>query len=474
MQISIRKKKIYSKKRGRKILRYLKFRKECDEMKKLIKYILTFCGLLLIFNVLLFTSSLFPSRLIEKNVKESSKILTKEDNIYKFFDWCDVVNNNYTDVLMINEAYSIDNTNPVYSYMAVRKNYEKGLTENSLPDTNGESISINSPYYYDPVGELEDFLDGNIVTSVNYARYWHGYLPILRPLLIFFNISQIRKILLFVFVILFVWLIKLLKEKLGIATSIIFAISLIIQGYFFVSYSLESAPVFMVMMISSIILLERIDKIKNLYLYIFIIACITNFVDYLTVPLITLGVPLLIYILYKQKNDNKLKCKDYIKIIVKASLIWIIGYGITWLSKWIIYDVIYNEGLIKSAISQVRYRSESYNEYKTATIQQIVGILLINNLEYIFFMFDFAIIVLLMMARKYQVKMKKVSDYFQENVPIFLISLIPFVWYFALGNHTIMHLRFIYRHMLIFLIGILICLKNIWIIQKKKKSVINY
>ena len=187
MQISIRKKKIYSKKRGRKILRYLKFRKECDEMKKIIKYILTFCGLLLIFNVLLFTSSLFPSRLIEKNVRESSKILTKEDNIYKFFDWCDVVNNNYTDVLMINEAYSIDNTNPVYSYMAVRKNYEKGLTENSLPDTNGESISINSPYYYDPVGELEDFLDGNIVTSVNYARYWHGYLPILRPLLIFFN-----------------------------------------------------------------------------------------------------------------------------------------------------------------------------------------------------------------------------------------------------------------------------------------------
>ena len=233
-------------------------------MKKIIKYILTFCGLLLIFNVLLFTSSLFPSRLIEKNVKESSKILTKEDNIYKFFDWCDVVNNNYTDVLMINEAYSIDNTNPVYSYMAVRKNYEKGLTENSLPDTNGESISINSPYYYDPVGELEDFLDGNIVTSVNYARYWHGYLPILRPLLIFFNVSQIRKILLFVFVILFVWLIKLLKEKLGIATSIIFAISLIIQGYFFVSYSLESAPVFMVMMISSIILLERIDKIKNI------------------------------------------------------------------------------------------------------------------------------------------------------------------------------------------------------------------
>ena len=117
------------------------------------------------------------------------------------------------------------------------------------------------------------------------------------------------------------------------------------------------------------------------------------------------------------------------------------------------------------------YRSESYNEYKTMTIQQVVGILLINNLEYTFFIFDFAIIILLMLSRRYKVKMKKFLVYFKENIPIFLISLLPFVWYFALGNHTIMHLRFVYRHMLIFLIGVLICLKNVWIIEKKDKKI---
>ena len=57
-----------------------------------------------------------------------------------------------------------------------------------MKDTQEELISVNSKDY-DPVGELEEFLNGNINTSINYARYWHGYLPALRPLLIFFNIS---------------------------------------------------------------------------------------------------------------------------------------------------------------------------------------------------------------------------------------------------------------------------------------------
>lgn len=436
-------------------------------IKKIAKYGIIFLILIFIFNFLLFISSLFPSEMISENVKESSKILSKEGNLYQVFKYSNVENNNYTDALMINEAYSIDNTNPIYSYMAARKNYEKGLTRKSMKDTQEELISVNSKDY-DPVGELEEFLNGNINTSINYARYWHGYLPALRPLLIFFNISEIRKILLIIFIVLFIWLIKLIKDKIGIIEAIIFAISLILEEYFLVSYSLESSPVFLVMMISSIILLKRIDKFKNLYLYIFIISCITNFVDYLTVPLITLAIPLLLYILYKQKNDKQLNYKFYIKIILKSSFVWAVGYGLTWLSKWIIYDVIYNEGLIKSAINQVIYRSESYNRYTSITIQEMIGIFLFNNLEYAIAIFDIGIVVLFILMNKYNLKLKKFSEYLKENIPIFIISLMPLVWYTLLANHTVLHYRFVFRHMLIFLIAILICLKNIFIINKKE------
>lgn len=436
-------------------------------MKKIVKYILAFLILFMTFNILLLVGSLFPSSLIGANVRESSKILRDEGNYYKILKYFETENDNYTDAIMINEAYSIDNTNPLYSYMAVRKNFEKGITQKSLLDTKGELISINNPNEYDPIGELSEFLSGNIDTSINYARYWHGYLPALRILLIFFNIKQIRILLLIVFIFLFIYFILLLKKKFGIMISIIFGSSLIFEGYFCVSYSLECAPVFLVMMISGIWLLNKLDKIKNFYLFIFVVACITNFVDYLTVPLITLAIPLYIFLLYKQKE--KITYKDCFKIIFKASVIWLVGYGVTWLSKWVIYDIIYKEGLIKSAVNQIMYRTQSYNTRTDMTINGIITKFIFENLLYIVLIYNFVIIMVICLFKKYRLKLNNITDYIQSTVPILIVSVMPFVWYISLANHTVLHGVFVYRHMLIFLIGMMICLKNMFYIKKVKK-----
>lgn len=435
-------------------------------MKKIIKYVLVFLSLLLIFFSLLLVSSLFPSSMIEHNVVKSSVTLSKEGNIYKFFPWSRVVNNNYTDVLMINEAYSIDNKNPLYSCMAVRKNYKESVTKYSCSDITGDSISLNS-LRYDPVGELSEFLNGNIDTSITYARYWHGYLPILRVLLIFFDISEIRMILLIIFVILFVWLLKLIRDKIGLIEAIIFALSLMLYSYFLVSYSLESAPVFLVMMISSIILLKRIDKIKNLYSFVFIISCITNFVDYLTVPLITLAIPLILYITYKQKEKSDLPCKALIQIVIKSSLIWFIGYASTWFSKWIIYDILYGEEIIKSAITQVIYRTGATVTYETESIFSVIGKFMLDVLIYCDSIIILVIFFLLLNIKKYKITVRTKKDYFNKTAPILLIALIPIVWYLVLANHTVVHSRFTYRHMLIFFICIMLACKNICTIERK-------
>ena len=179
---------------------------------------------------------------------------------------------------------------------------------------------------------------------------------------------------------------------------------------------------------------------------------------------------MLLYILYKQKNDKQLNYKYYLLLILKATLIWIAGYGITWLSKWVIYDVIYKEELIKSAIKQVLYRTKGYNRNSGITIQNMLILLLSNNLKYAIGLFNIGIIVLFVKMDKYIIKVKKVLEYIKENIPIFIIALMPLVWYRTLANHTLIHYKFVYRHMLIFLISILICLKNVFIIQKKEKE----
>ena len=439
-------------------------------MKKILKYILTFLILFLMFNILLFAGSTFPSSIIKDNVKESSKTLSQEGNYYIISKYFGNENDNYTDSIMINEAYSIDNTNPIYSYLAVRKNYEKGITQKYWQDTQGELISINNLNDYDPVGELAEFLDGNIDTSITYARYWHGYLPILRTLLIFFNITEIRRLLLIIFIILFIYFIWLLKKKFGLTISLIFALALVFEGYFFASYSLENAPIFLVMMISGITLLKRIEKMQNFYLYIFIVACITNFVDYLKVPLITLAIPLYIFILYKQKKEPNLDYKYYLKITIKTTIIWGLGYAITWLSKWAIYDILYGGELIKSAINQIMYRTQSTNVKTKLTIDIVLENFLAENLAYIDIIGFIIILISLPKIKKYKLKLNSIDEILTKTtIPVIIISLMPILWYVLLSNHTVIHWKFVYRHMIIFLIGMLICLRNMFNLEKNKK-----
>ena len=78
----------------------------------LIKYILTFITVMLGLNILLLLSSLIPSSMLEKNVKESAKILKDQGEYWPvtLYDGID----NCTDALMVNEAYSVDYKNPIY------------------------------------------------------------------------------------------------------------------------------------------------------------------------------------------------------------------------------------------------------------------------------------------------------------------------------------------------------------------------
>lgn len=310
-------------------------------------------------------------------------------------------------------------------------------------------------------GELYSFLNGDVDTSITYARYWHGYMIFYRILLIFFNISQIRKILFVLFLILIVYLVKILKEKLDFGTSFIYLYVLIVNGYFFVTYSLESAPVFLLMMISSIILLKNIEKIKNINMYMFIIGCITNFIDFLTVPLITLASLLFIILLYNKKNNIKITLGQYFKLVIS----WGFGYGISWLSKWIIYDVLYHQNLLLSAMGQVIYRTgKNVDFYK---LLELLIYFVVDNLFYI--LLFCGIVLCLNVFRINKVKLK-VRNGFKNNSLIFITSFMPIVWYIVLANHSINHHFMTYRHMLIFLLGILLYLKESLVLVRIKRE----
>ncbi|MBQ8299096.1 MAG: hypothetical protein IJX99_04410 [Clostridia bacterium] len=429
-------------------------------MRKILEYIKLFICMILLFNLLLLLSSLFPSEILKNNVIESADILLNEGNHFTF-DFVNIRNNNYTDALIVNMLYSIDNQTPIQSYILGRKNYNKDFTKKIVEATIGEAKSIK-PYSeneftdkYDAVGELYNFVNEKIFVSMKYERYWHGWLTFYRALMILLNVAEIRILLLIILAILFIILIYKLAKEFGFGISFLFAYVLIVYDYFFVSYSLESSPIFILMMVMSIIILKyskRIDIAKCMFL----VGMIANFIDFLTVPLISIVIPIYIYIL--ALNKQNIEKITIIKKVIASVVLWGCGYAFTWIFKWIVCELLIGKGSFIAAVKQVLYRSAQSNPETTITL----GDTLIRSLIKVFIHISFILLVIgiLISKRKVEISLMKIKENKWILCLIGALSLLPLMWYLVLGNHTILHYFFVYRHMMIFMLGNFLIIYN--------------
>lgn len=264
-------------------------------MKKFSKFLVVFVSLLAILVRLLIVSCSFPSSAIKENVKSSSITLTHEGNrkvcfIMNKFQYQEF--DNYSDSLMINTAYSIDSKMPIYSAFTAKKDYIPGVTKTISEDNIGE-LKSNSKYEkHDEVSELADTVNGVGEESFEYAKYWHGYLMILRPLLLVFDYQQIRVFLTFILACLAIFVTNAIAEKKDKIVASLFLLSLVSVEYFYIGLSLLNSIMFLIMMISSLVIIKRYEKIKDFGLFFFIIGmCVRLFwvirypINYFRLPL---------------------------------------------------------------------------------------------------------------------------------------------------------------------------------------------
>lgn len=429
-------------------------------LKHVIKYIITFIVMIILFMLCLTISSSFSSEYIKENVKESAEILKVETNgkeVPILYKGENINFDNYTDALMLNTAYSIDNMTPLYSAFVARKNYIPNKTTQIIEEKPGE-LDFSSNYTErNQVGELNDTVNGKVIESFEYTRYWHGYLIIIRPLLLLFNVSTIRVIFVIMFIILAIILLYFINKKINLITAIIFLIGLIWVEYFYIGISLQGAFVFFIMMISSILLLTRFEKIKSMPFMFFIIGMLTNFFDFLTVPILTFGFPLILYLLLSKEKSLK---KNFINILLIV-LAWGVGYALTWISKWVLTYLIFNKNLFETIWQQILYRSVGGEDIGYADV-------LLSNFKYVIggiFLEILAIFVFVTL------KSKKLKIHFEKKSILYLlISLVPFIWYLILENHSYYHSLFTYRNLLLTIIGVSIFILNIVNSEKEEKS----
>lgn len=360
---------------------------------------------------------------------------------------------------MLNLAYSLDSNTPLESAILNRKNYNKEYTKNiSLMNKDVEADSDYSTIFDGTVKELMDFMNDkeSVDESFEYPRYWHGYLIILKPLLLIMNYNQIRYLMFILIIILLTMLTILIYKNCNIWYALSLIFSVLITDFLISSICINTSICFLISLIASIYIICKKDKIKNIYLIFFFIGILTNLFDLLTNPILTLCFPMITYFMVNKKKDNEL-----MQLILIAAN-WGIGYLGIWVTKWIITDMLFNRNVIKNAILQVLYRTSGESIGFTILIQRLITFSGTHTFLLIFLLICFYLVLILINRKNEENK---------TNIIYILISLIPLIWFIVLKNHSAVHAFFAYRNFSVviysLLVGILM-MNNILCKEKEK------
>lgn len=145
-----------------------------------------------------------PTEKMEKHIQESVSTFAKEGCYPMITDIGISRLDNHTDALMLLTAAYPENENIWTSSLCNKRYSHEG--ENPVQTLIGA---------YSEWGRVKTEIE---LQTEDYPRYWHGYLVLLKPLLYFFDYTQIRYIIMFVQMSLF----SLLVSSLSIKKELIF------------------------------------------------------------------------------------------------------------------------------------------------------------------------------------------------------------------------------------------------------------
>lgn len=287
--------------------------------------------------------------------------------------------------------------------------------------------------------------------TASYAEYWHGYLVLLKPLLLVFSYQQIRYI--------------LSLAQLGLVAAVIWLLAAkgkglycvpVVLAYFFLnpavcSLSLQYNSVLVLTMSELVVILLRQERYawdKGLWLYHFFLAgCLTSYFDFLTYPIVTLGLPVIF--LVSQYEES---WKEGLKDLFGCCLLWGAGYTAMWAGKWTLGSLITDENVWGRAIGSILRRAGSAaGELGVSEIGRLDAIgrnLTANRFSLILILIIFAVC----LALSVYGKTFRIRDTY---VPTALAGLLPFAWYIVVSNHSFVHSWMTFRALAVFVYALM-------------------
>ncbi len=399
-----------------------------DRLKELKPFVKIYGILIVVFFLSMTLVYCIPTSWIQDNVDKSLEVMESEGErpVYFFYRHSAIVDN-HTDMLMYE------------SLIPIREEYNAVQA----------SVSVNS-----------------------YPRYWHGYQVILRPLTVLFQVQELRYLGMLLFYILFFWSAWLVAQKAKPSCAVLYVLSVASAYLAVVTTCFQYLTSFYVLFGALIVLLSGYGQRKkpmNFFLFFFVTGMVENFFDFLTYPIITLGIPLII-LLWLRVRDEQTDFRGNLRFTLQGSLAWGVGYALTWVAKWVIAVLVLGVSTFAQTISVIQYRLNGNEEDpldRMGTIRRNLkawlnvqdnGVISWSKIVLLLLI----ITLILAIVRKLKDR-KAVAAY----LPILLVATYPYLWYLVMSNHSQIHFWYTYRAQIVTMFGVLIFIAGI--LREKRK-----
>jgi hypothetical protein len=393
-------------------------------MNTLLKYLKVFAILIASFFAFSVLVCLLPNQSIKKNIAKSvPDMVTDGCYHYGMINKRQFFMDNFTDAILLSQNYTLDKNQPVTSAMYVRRATTYTNTVEAL------DRQVNSD-------------DG--FQLVPYPRYWHGNSFLLRLFLLFSDYSFIRWLLYVISSILFLILGVKLFQTVGMRKTVAFVVGLLCVNIFITQFSMQFFTVVALALIASILMCKYYKNRKKVLLVSFIFGCLTSYFDLLTAPLLTCGLPLIVYL--SAENEDPFK-KRFFSLFLFA-LLWGLGYGLTWASKWTLGTIFTDINVYKDAFETTLYRTNTEYFSRLEAIHRNFKLLPTG------FIYLISISLLLLALVFFNKKESK------TNLLLFIVATFPFLWFLVVAQHSGWHPWFTYRILAISVISLWFILIN--------------
>ena len=216
------------------------------------------------------------------------------------------------------------------------------------------------------------------------------------------------------------------------------------------------------MLFGCIALVWNQDKLSRVEAVVFFLLGVgTAYIDYLTYPVVVLGIPLALYYVLRQYGGF---WEDVGKG-VKLSLTWAVGYVGMWAGKWILATLITGENVILDATGKLLERTEDNHVFlfgKEEVVLNPASRAIEENGKFFWdtpatYLLILVVAVLVVLLAVRLVRRKASVRNLAKAAPFLVIAAMPYAWYALVANHSLVHCWFTCKALAV-LVFALVCM----------------